>query len=1138
MAEFLIEKEADENWVVSLDGVFIYVACNDGYLRTYEAATGELFNETFIGGDLDAIAIDPLDGMTLAITVGTLSSETGSGESFSAIAHVVLVDTASFNFTAYDIPVSGDGRAFGDVAFSPLPYIILTQTVEGGGTAPMTSLNLYDGTYEQYDSYQSGTFAPSLTPMGGAGAGLSLLGEIGEAGSRYDLVDGGGYDSPDSTTSYLLPEGALDYAEGVEAVSGVTGQLAIFAQGVLYLFEYDFTFVGILSQYDGFSGDIAALHFSADGNTLYALDNLAGTIVAYDLATLEPGAPLYLNELQTSVLPYGDEMVVNEDTGFAYINTTAGIVSVDVSSITAGGWDPANNDVLVGTAGDDIMDGGIGADEMTGLAGNDTYWVENVGDQVIEDIDGGHDEVVTSLKQYILPDNVEDLSIFAEYGSLAYYGESWSLTGNSLDNQMIFTLLTEGEYSMTASGRGGNDTIDASGLTSHEGSYGFWHITLHGDEGSDYLVGTADGENTLYGGADADHLVATGSGTNILDGGEGADIMDAGGTSGYTYFYVDNVDDQVITGTGVDYWNGLPTSYLYVSATSFVAPDGIYDITFTGFGIAQTITGNDGVNHFREMDSDDTAIGGEGDDYYYVTYSNPTIIEEAGGGYDRITYIGSMEFYMPLNVEEAYVYGSGGTIYGNEQDNLLITQGGTLYGGLGDDTYRAWETGTIVEYAGEGVDTVTVNYSYTLLDHFENLSWRDNSSSSGASLTGNDVANVITGSNGNETLSGLDGNDTLYADVVGSDANAIYHANDTLYGGNGNDALFAIRGNDTLYGEAGWDTLFSGAGNDTLDGGNGTDTASYANASAGVTVSLALAGAQDTLGAGVDTLVGIERLTGSNFDDTLTAAEAATTINGGDGADVITGGLNSDLLFGDEGDDVMDGGSGWDQLSGGDGNDTLTGGNGGDLFKGGWGEDTVYGGEGTDRAYLGEDADSAWGGTDADMLDGQGGDDTLYGEDGDDKLIGSSGKDALDGGADNDWLHGGGQDDTLVGGAGDDVLIGSWSTDTLTGGTGADTFLFETGHTGRWKGNADRILDFSQAEGDVIDLSAIDAVAGGEDDAFTFAGSAFTGTAGELIAYTEGGETFVAGDVNGDGVADFLIRLNGEIDLSAGDFVL
>lgn len=69
-------------------------------------------------------------------------------------------------------------------------------------------------------------------------------------------------------------------------------------------------------------------------------------------------------------------------------------------------------------------------------------------------------------------------------------------------------------------------------------------------------------------------------------------------------------------------------------------------------------------------------------------------------------------------------------------------------------------------------------------------------------------------------------------------------------------------------------TIFSTDFNDYIDGMGGTDTVSYANAASAVTVSLdaAVVGTpaapldhQDTLGAGLDKLVNIENLTGSNY---------------------------------------------------------------------------------------------------------------------------------------------------------------------------------------------------------------------------------------------------------------------------------
>ncbi|UVL57742.1 retention module-containing protein [Pseudomonas sp. B21-035] len=178
------------------------------------------------------------------------------------------------------------------------------------------------------------------------------------------------------------------------------------------------------------------------------------------------------------------------------------------------------------------------------------------------------------------------------------------------------------------------------------------------------------------------------------------------------------------------------------------------------------------------------------------------------------------------------------------------------------------------------------------------------------------------------TLTGTSGDDTLLAGA----------GNDILNAGAGNDVLIGGDGNDFLYGGDGNDLLIGGAGNDLLDGGAGIDTASYASAGSAVTVNLSTVGAQSTGGAGTDTLVAIENLIGSDYNDNLT---------GNDNANVLNGGLGNDTLIGGGGDDV---------LIGGPGNNTLTGGTGSDTFlyqQGNTGHDVVTDfTPGTDRLDL------------------------------------------------------------------------------------------------------------------------------------------------------------------------------------------
>jgi Ca2+-binding RTX toxin-like protein len=113
---------------------------------------------------------------------------------------------------------------------------------------------------------------------------------------------------------------------------------------------------------------------------------------------------------------------------------------------------------------------------------------------------------------------------------------------------------------------------------------------------------------------------------------------------------------------------------------------------------------------------------------------------------------------------------------------------------------------------------------------------------------------------------------------------------DTLTGNGLDNELRGGAGNDSLYGLGGNDTLNGGADNDYLDGGDGFDIASYAGATAPVTVDLTKQGvAQDTGGAGTDTLVSIEGLIGSSHSDTFTlsATDTQGTIDGGDGSDTV-----------------------------------------------------------------------------------------------------------------------------------------------------------------------------------------------------------------------------------------------------------
>jgi Ca2+-binding RTX toxin-like protein len=126
---------------------------------------------------------------------------------------------------------------------------------------------------------------------------------------------------------------------------------------------------------------------------------------------------------------------------------------------------------------------------------------------------------------------------------------------------------------------------------------------------------------------------------------------------------------------------------------------------------------------------------------------------------------------------------------------------------------------------------------------------------------------------------------------------------------------------------------------------------------------------------------------------------------------------------------------------------------------------------------------------------------------------------------------------------GNDTIEGGADRDDMTGGIGADTFLFRDGDfSGTTFATADIVRDFSSAEGDHLNLAFVDANTangGGTNEAFAFIGTdSFHNVAGELRYEQLAGYTYVYGDTNGDGAADFMVRLDGMHSLTGGDFVL
>ncbi len=298
-------------------------------------------------------------------------------------------------------------------------------------------------------------------------------------------------------------------------------------------------------------------------------------------------------------------------------------------------------------------------------------------------------------------------------------------------------------------------------------------------------------------------------------------------------------------------------------------------------------------------------------------------------------------------------------------------------------------------------------------------------------------------------------------------------------GGSGNDTILGNGADNVLTGNAGNDLLAGSLGNDTLNGGSGADTMLGGQGNDRYAVDGALDVVTELDGEGVDTVASAISYTLGAHVENLELIGAAANGTGNDLDNVITANDVANLIDGGAGNDTVSYAASDEGVTVKLDDDQVASING-------------HGGHAEGDQLVG--IENVAGSSFSDQLFGNKGANTLWGLAGNDSLFGNDGNDVLNGGAGND---------------------------VLSGGKGDDVFAFSD------LGGHDMLTDFQHGK-DKIDLSDIDAIAGNAGhDAFTFVGSdVFSNTAGELRTYKENGDFFLAGDVNGDGVADFVIEIN------------
>jgi serralysin len=280
----------------------------------------------------------------------------------------------------------------------------------------------------------------------------------------------------------------------------------------------------------------------------------------------------------------------------------------------------------------------------------------------------------------------------------------------------------------------------------------------------------------------------------------------------------------------------------------------------------------------------------------------------------------------------------------------------------------------------------------------------------------------------------------------------------------------------------------------------------------------------------------------SSADLTLRFTAQNENITGTGHADWLVGGAYGEQIRGGGGNDTIEGQGGNDSINAGAGDDTI-------IVGTTHGQDRINGGDGIDTLVISRFAtqgpltlslqdpglmQSLGGGTtvlNVERLDYKG---TNLGTD---RITGGALADRIAGNAGDDVLAGGGGADQLYGGSGNDVLTGGAGADVLYGGLGQDVFVFTAADLGGTDlgvtdlGVTDQIRDFKAAEGDLVDLSALEGLE-------WIGTAAFTGQAKELRFAAAPGATLVQADLDGDGLSDLVIALQAGVTLREVDFLL
>jgi Ca2+-binding RTX toxin-like protein len=384
----------------------------------------------------------------------------------------------------------------------------------------------------------------NLVLQGGAnlqGFGNDLANAIlGNTGNN--LIDGGA--GADSMTGGLGDDVYfVDNAGDIVIESAGQGNDVVFA-AINYTLAANVETLVLQGGADlqGFGNALANSIFGNTGNNL--IDGGAGA----DVMSGGAGNDTYFVDNVADTVIEGPNQ--GNDVVFASVNyaLTADVETLLLQgSADLQGFGNGLANTIFGNSGNNLIDGRAGADVMAGGLGNDTYFVDNVADVVVEGVGSGADVVLASVN-YGLSDNVETL-VLQGSADLQGFGNSSANTifGNSGNN-----LIDGGAGADTMIGGAGNDTyfvdnaadavVEAVGQ-GNDAVFASVSFTLSDNvetlvlQGSGNLNGTGNAlANAMFGN----------SGDNTLDGGAGADILTGNGGNDTFVFHAGQANGDTV----------------------------------------------------------------------------------------------------------------------------------------------------------------------------------------------------------------------------------------------------------------------------------------------------------------------------------------------------------------------------------------------------------------------------------------------------------------------------------------------------------------------------------------------------------------------------------------------------------------